>query len=209
MSTLLGYTAVHAACVVIKDRAVLFCGKSGAGKSTLAAYFDAKDYTVLSDDVSYVKAAGGILHVYPSVPKMKIDNATFNLLGRAEQGLRSLPGSRNRSLLPVKGNYEQLSYRLQAVVFLDFNNQETAIHQINKLVSTKKLQPYLFRKGLLKSLCSNGIVQGMRHYFSIIPMFTFSRINDFSQTMENLLIAEHKFNQIISQAQLPFTFNEV
>lgn len=49
-----GLLPLHANCVEIRGRAVLFLGRSGAGKSTLAHWFERRGHPVLADDVSAI-----------------------------------------------------------------------------------------------------------------------------------------------------------
>jgi len=53
---LLGNTLLHAACVRVGDKVLLFGGQSGLGKSTLAAGFSSRGYDVFSDDVIRVES---------------------------------------------------------------------------------------------------------------------------------------------------------
>ncbi|HKF48928.1 MAG TPA: hypothetical protein VKB38_16330 [Terracidiphilus sp.] len=47
-------TAVHAACVSLDGRGILFCGESGAGKSTLSYACARSGWTYVTDDGSYI-----------------------------------------------------------------------------------------------------------------------------------------------------------
>ena len=48
------FTAVHAGCVSLEGRGVLFCGDSGAGKSTLAYACAREGWTFVADDASHL-----------------------------------------------------------------------------------------------------------------------------------------------------------
>jgi hypothetical protein len=64
-----GAVLLHAASVVLHDKAVLFAGSSGIGKSTTAAIFHHHGYEVLSDDVTEV---GDAFDALPSIAAVRL-----------------------------------------------------------------------------------------------------------------------------------------
>ena len=67
-----GYEPLHAATVVVNQRAVAFMGASGFGKSSLAACFVAAGYPLLTDDVLRLKEQGGLYIAFPGPPRLKL-----------------------------------------------------------------------------------------------------------------------------------------
>lgn len=106
-----GVVPVHAATVDVDGEAVCFAGPSGAGKSTLADAFARRGHRVLSDDVSPIDLARGV--ILPSLQRVRLwadslDNAGFDtaMLERCRQGLekysRSLKGTARTTPLPPR-----------------------------------------------------------------------------------------------------------
>lgn len=96
-----GVLPLHAATVEVDGEAISFAGYSGAGKSTLADAFARRGYRILSDDVSPVDTARGV--ILPSLRRIRLwadslDNAGWDAAGmeRCREGLekfsRSLHG---------------------------------------------------------------------------------------------------------------------
>lgn len=68
-----GLLVLHANAIVIDGAAVLFMGPSGAGKSTLAAWFAARGYPVLTDDICAVEvSAQGRIDVLPGLTRLRL-----------------------------------------------------------------------------------------------------------------------------------------
>lgn len=77
-----GLLVLHANAIVIDGAAALFMGPSGAGKSTLAAWFAARGYKVLSDDICAVevRADGGVF-VLPGLTRLRLAEDAARHLG--------------------------------------------------------------------------------------------------------------------------------
>lgn len=95
-----GVVPVHAATIEIDGEAVSFAGPSGAGKSTLADAFARRGHRVLSDDVSPIDTARGL--ILPSLQRIRLwadalDNAGFDTatLERCRAGLEKYSRSLN------------------------------------------------------------------------------------------------------------------
>ena len=81
---------LHAACVSLEGRGILFCGASGAGKSTLAYACARAGWTFTSDDASYLLWKGGDLNVRGNAHQVRFRPSAKELF----------PELQNRSLTP-------------------------------------------------------------------------------------------------------------
>lgn len=68
----LGYYRLHASCVDIEGRAVLFSGLSGSGKSTAAFASAAHGGNIVSDDVTFIKRTGDLYKAYTITRLVKL-----------------------------------------------------------------------------------------------------------------------------------------
>ncbi len=95
----LGMIFLHAASVVIGERAYLFVAPSGGGKSTISAMATGKGYRILGDDFCCVKKREGkyYVRVFPSSAAFSDENnlreveAVFFLRKSSENRLSELP----------------------------------------------------------------------------------------------------------------------
>ncbi|NOZ06934.1 MAG: hypothetical protein GXP41_11400 [Chloroflexi bacterium] len=67
-----GLPALHAAAVVVDDRAIAFLSANKGGKSSLAAAFMQAGFPLLSDDIVPVERAGGAFVGRPGYPQMRL-----------------------------------------------------------------------------------------------------------------------------------------
>jgi len=67
-----GYEPLHAATVVVNQRAVAFLGASTFGKSSLAACFVTAGYPLLTDDVLRLEEQGDRYIAFPGPPRLKL-----------------------------------------------------------------------------------------------------------------------------------------
>ena len=84
------FLVLHAACVAKKGRAILLMGKSGSGKSTLVAHLATQGYDILSDDLTAINSHDGKLFAYPSMPFIKLDQTSLDLLGLANNSIEKI-----------------------------------------------------------------------------------------------------------------------
>jgi hypothetical protein len=100
-----GYEPLHAATVVVNERAVAFMGATTFGKSSLAACFVAAGYPLLTDDVLRLEERDDGYIAYPGPPRLKLFPRIARLyLGDFPSGIpinnRSLHPKRVFSLAP-------------------------------------------------------------------------------------------------------------
>lgn len=70
--SLRGITCLHASAVAIRGQAVALLGAGQAGKSTTAAAFAQLGYPVLTDDVAPLIERGGVTHLQPAYPQLRL-----------------------------------------------------------------------------------------------------------------------------------------
>lgn len=83
-----GLFALHAGGVATPSGAWLFTGHSGAGKSTLVAWLHRRfGWPILSDDVTVVDHAGGILQARGGIPRLRLWRDALAAMSVPEAGL--------------------------------------------------------------------------------------------------------------------------
>ena len=94
-----GLLVLHANAIVIDGAAVLFIGASGAGKSTLAAWFAARGYPVLTDDICAVDVpADGPIDVLPGLTRLRLAEDAAGHLGVDAAAGEPCPSSGKREI---------------------------------------------------------------------------------------------------------------
>jgi len=82
-----GVETIHAACVMVEDRAVAFLGDSARGKSTLAAAFLKEGATLISDDFLVLRGMEGRYWAFPGLPRIKLyERVAQHLVREGEVG---------------------------------------------------------------------------------------------------------------------------
>jgi hypothetical protein len=84
----MGYEPLHAATVVIDDRAVAFLGASTFGKSSLATCFVASGFPLLTDDTLRLEEKDGHYLAFPGPPRLRLlPNIARLYLGDVSNGV--------------------------------------------------------------------------------------------------------------------------
>lgn len=138
--------SLHAACVVVKDKAVLFCAKSGRGKSSLAAYFYSKGYVVLADDVINVQLMdSGKLYAFPSVPRIKLSEEALIKIGKTKEGLLAIPAAATKYSLPMDFSLLKEKYEISEVIFPEFEGEENSFEVLKGMEKLRELTKHIYR----------------------------------------------------------------
>jgi hypothetical protein len=196
MATTLGYVSFHGACVIINQKAVMFCGKSGTGKSSLAAYFYLKGYTVLADDVTNVKMSPqGKAMAYPSVPRIKLSDLALKMIGKTSTCLDIIPSLNPKYSLPIKAATG--GYPIASVVFPYFDDGESSLQSLSGFSKKTELDKHMYRKKMA------GIVADVKNKNTIlfnilnnVNMYTFSRPQQEENMQESFNFIENEFINI-------------
>ncbi|MGH9220073.1 MAG: hypothetical protein ACRD1W_12270 [Vicinamibacterales bacterium] len=129
-----GVTCLHASVVAIGDHAIALAGPAGAGKSTAAACFSAMGHAVLSDDIAALAEHGGMPHVQPAYPQIRLWPDSVTMLYGAPDALpRLTPTWDKRALaLTQPGAFQRQSLPLRAVYLLgeECDRAEPAIEDV-------------------------------------------------------------------------------
>lgn len=197
MSATMGYVSLHAASVVIDNRAVLFCGASGVGKSTLTAHFYSKGYQVLSDDVTTLRiTAPGKITAYPSVPRIKLSDESLALIGRSGDGLQEINFETRKYILPITEITGSNGYELSAIIFPLYKDGHMILEQIGGFSNKLLVAKHLYRKRLAKLLYP--ITQRRELFLALaahIPMYHFYRPCNMATMQESLDYIEMQLNR--------------
>lgn len=146
LSSMLGYVALHAGCVIINDKAVLFCARAGRGKSSLAAYFYKQGYSVLSDDVTNIKISdAGSLMAYISVPRFKLMENSLDFIGASSEGLMQMPTANKKYSLPFVPPL-QTCYEVSTVIYPEFHKGDNELVPITGMRKLPEIKKHLYRK---------------------------------------------------------------
>lgn len=200
MATCVGYTALHAACIVVNNKAVLFCGKSGVGKSSLTAYFYSKGHAILSDDITTVKLSkSGTPIAYPSVPRIKLTPYALNLIGKKEENFTVIPSHSLKYKLVTKPNKIPEPYPIGAIVFPLFEQDTPRFEMISGLLPKKEISKHIFRK---KIALNPTFIEGTnRIIFDLMGnanMYFFRRPKDEQGSLDSFTFIENKLITLLN-----------
>lgn len=205
LSNCFGNVSLHAASIVINEKAILFCAKSGKGKSSLAAYFYSRGYTVLSDDVTnvYVDELGEIIAL-PSVPRIKLSKEALKRIGQSNDGLDIIPAPLiTKYSLPVKEINQTSKYPVSHIYFPEFDENENRIIEVKGRSKLKELNKHVYRPNFESSL---PIFQHRNKILftvaSTIEMKHFTRSSDENKMKESLDFIEKELNKTINKHTL-------
>ena len=198
MATSLGYVSLHASCVIMNGKAVLFCGKSGAGKSSIAAYFHSKGYPVFSDDVTPIKSSlNQVSQVYSSVPRINLSSFLLEILGEDEIGLEQIQTKRLKFALPMHHLNPEEKYPIGAIIFPEFNEGACNIEIRLGMRKKSELFKHVFRKRLSAQVLGPTLKKKVFELISNVAMYTYYRPSDGAQFLESSKYLEQELLDIL------------
>lgn len=122
------YVPVHSSCLLKDGKAILISGDSGAGKSTTTAEYINKGYTLMADDITFVRpGADGMPMAYPAFPYQKLCRNEVEKRHAGEEGLIYIDESRDKFLVPWRGYYTPNPRPVKGIVYLCKNDVEKVI----------------------------------------------------------------------------------
>ena len=146
-----GGLPLHAACLVSPggDSAVAIAGHSGAGKSTLAAELIGRGWLLLGDDVTPLYGGSGPVMAWPSKGVLKLWRDACEHLSIDPEGLRALPGERDKYIFPVAAQIEpvRLGY-----VFLLQRGLKASVASVEGPARLAALRTFTYKPNYLAGL---------------------------------------------------------
>jgi hypothetical protein len=196
LSNCFGQLSLHAATVVVNNKAYVFCAKSGRGKSSIAAYFYSKGYRVLSDDVTniYINKTGEAIAL-SSVPRIKLSKEALKKIGQSHDGLDVIPGYTTKYSLPMKQISKENEFPIDHLFFPEFDDQikvENTL-EIRGRLKLKEITAHIYRPRLGMSLPMFKHKQTVLfNIISTVEMFHIIRPSDQSKMNQSLAYIENK-----------------
>ncbi|HYO78102.1 MAG TPA: hypothetical protein VE010_16705 [Thermoanaerobaculia bacterium] len=113
-----GSLVLHASAVECGARALLLCGASGAGKSTTAATLLQAGANAITDDVAAIVWRGGVPHVEPGYPRVRLwSDSAAGLYGDAE-ALPRLSETWEKRFVDARGRFVRDAVPIGAIAVL-------------------------------------------------------------------------------------------
>ncbi len=139
----LGYFRVHASCVDIRGRTVLFTGQSGSGKSTAAFAAAANGGNIISDDITFLKKTGDSYRAHTITNLVKLHNDTINNFFPKLLSYRFLKNNEGEMYFEAKdiNNEEPGNSILNAIITLEKTNKKKSSF---RKIHPSKVVPHLF-----------------------------------------------------------------
>jgi hypothetical protein len=114
-----GLLPLHCNAFDCGGTAVLLCGDSGAGKSTLAAWFEARGYPLLTDDVCAVTfGPPGAPLAHPGIPRLRLWDDALEMMGRGGTPGRPVPWADGKFELKMKTSRARDALHIAAIYHL-------------------------------------------------------------------------------------------
>lgn len=157
-----GFTTLHAAAVARDRRLVLLAGESGAGKTTLTLALLEEGWTYLSDDVSPISHATGLVHPFPKPLGVK-DPGAWDAFASSFAAAPDVQRPAGAFLVPP-GRWDVATEPLPpaVVVFPAFSRGADAhVEELSTAKAAALASPYVRRLdaaavSLLKRLCASA-----------------------------------------------------
>lgn len=196
MAAFAGFVSIHGACILINNKAHLFCGPSGVGKSSLASWFYSRGYTILSDDVVNVKLSeDGELLAFGNVPRIKLTEESLSFLGHNKGELESIPSLRQKYSLPLAQSYSSAGYPIARVILPYFAPQETQLSPLTGISKLEEISKHIYRKKIAVGLgFQESIYRILFELTQKIPMLYFSREKSEQKMLDSFLFIENELS---------------
>lgn len=163
-----GAVLLHAASVVMHDRALVFAGASGSGKSTTAAIFHHLGYEVLADDLTEVDGAFAL----PSLGAVRLWPDVVESLYGPEAVFPDRAPSWDKKVVRVAD--VERAYEIAAILFLDGAAETPRLERLPPKEGWLRLIANAYTARLPDAEMSRKIFDATSALADRIPMFSFS-----------------------------------
>ena len=179
-----GILPLHASAIELSDGCAAFAGDSGAGKSTIVAGLAERGHQLISDDVTYVRAArGGGFDAWPGSTRLRLWESAMDGLGYDKQGAEREFRGYDKYLVSSAAPRAPAAQRQLRCIFLLEPAPEGSATTIEQVKGTAAIEALLLntyrlylaehigRKGHVFAACAQGA--------QTVPVFRLSRPMDF------------------------------
>ena len=193
---------LHCNAVIHDDKAFLFCGDSGAGKSTLAACFEARGYTLLTDDLCAIGRDGeGRFSVHPGIPRLKLWIESLEALGREDEPLTRIPWYEDKFEVAMSRPTEQRGYPVAAIYHLRMAGDDVApgIYRLSGLDAANAVTANIYRRRVADLLGrAPDYLRDSAALIRTIPIFRFNREWGLDRIGLEAAVAEFHIRELVS-----------
>lgn len=144
-----GILPLHCNAFACEDSAILLCGDSGAGKSTLAAWFEARGYPLLTDDVCAVTfTSEGCAIGHPGIPRLRLWSDALVAMERLCQTASPVPWAQGKFELEMASARATKPLPIAAIYHLCENRTGTvfSITPLNRLNAADAITSIIYRR---------------------------------------------------------------
>lgn len=201
-----GLLVLHANAIVIDGAAVVFMGPSGAGKSTLAAWFSARGYPVLTDDICAVEAGeDGRIEVLPGLTRLRLAADAASHLGfDTAQGDLCLTSDKREIGLPRTFDAAGAGLRACYLLSESTTGEGGPIRRVMGMDAVQMLMANTYRGVALKELGgSSRHLEACLRVAAHAPCFEAGRSKDWSRFDETAEILLAHARDIVARHQEP------
>jgi len=190
---------MHASAIVVRGSAVLFAGNRGVGKSTLAAYFDARGYPALADDICVLSLEpDGRVMAWPDLRRLKLRRDAVQRFGYQAAELVPTADNGQKFYVPVSSPVPSGGVPLSCVYALQDASAESGsdVSRLTGLAAIETVAANTFAASYLAHTKMN--VKHLNHWTRIaqhVPIFAARRRRGFDAFVDEAAQLERHFTR--------------
>lgn len=158
-----GYIPLHGSSFLSNEKGVSIVGSSSTGKSSIVAELAKREYMILADDISAVKAIDNTtFQLYPGIPYIKLWKDVIDYLGTYTE-LQKLRPEIEKYKYDIKSSIHSSPIQITKIICLSVKN--TNGFELNKIYGIEKFN------ALRRNLYRQRFIEGMNlseQYFQYI-----------------------------------------